>query len=415
MSEAIPSEIEHTASDEPLQSKAARPATIVGECLRGWRVTSKVLGVGGFARVHEAWGVRESGHPGKRAAVKVIDLREQSTWAQGKLRSEADNLRRAQGSDRIVGFLDEIRHGPFQVFVLEAWGQCDLLDHVLEHRGLGERRAHGVLVQLLEALAWLHELNICHGDVKPENLLCERINDVDVVKLGDFGSAMQLPPSGSADVDPIAQGTTLYSPPEVVLGKTYSCSADMWATGITTYVLISGNFPFGNTADALSSSPSFEGHSWTSPLAADFISQLLSKDPALRPTAREGQRQAWICRWRAPACGEGVACGAAPASLPPCAKPTPPTYPLSIAPTVLTLTQDEPSTPPAMSLSLDTSGSSSACPQMHTPSKRNVAAIENQTDRDLNRLSVPTKKRFRQGGAWETAAAALNQLNGRSL
>ena len=72
------------------------------------------------------------------------------------------------------------------------------------------------------------------SDVKPENLLCERINDVDVVKLGDFGSAMQLPPSGSADVDPIAQGTTLYSPPEVVLGKTYSCSADMWATGITT-------------------------------------------------------------------------------------------------------------------------------------------------------------------------------------
>ena len=163
MSEAIPSEMAQSASEEPLQSKAARPASIVGECLRGWRVTSKVLGVGGFARVHEAWGVRESGHPGKRAAVKVIDLREQSTWAQGKLRSEADNLRRAQGSDRIVGFLDEIRHGPFQVFVLEAWGQCDLLDHVLEHRGLGERRAHGVLVQLLEALAWLHELNICHG------------------------------------------------------------------------------------------------------------------------------------------------------------------------------------------------------------------------------------------------------------
>ena len=70
--------------------------------------------------------------------------------------------------------------------------------------------------------------------MKPENLLCERRDGLDFVKLADFGSAMQLPPEGSADVDPIAQGTTLYSPPEVILSKKYSCAADMWATGITT-------------------------------------------------------------------------------------------------------------------------------------------------------------------------------------
>ena len=71
-------------------------------------------------------------------------------------------------------------------------------------------------------------------DIKPENLLCSRRDGVDRVKLADFGSAMLLPPDGCAAVDPVAQGTTLYSPPEVLLGKTYSYAADMWATGITT-------------------------------------------------------------------------------------------------------------------------------------------------------------------------------------
>jgi serine/threonine protein kinase len=72
------------------------------------------------------------------------------------------------------------------------------------------------------------------SDVKPENLLCSRVDGVDVVKLADFGSAVQLPPEGIAAVDPVAQGTTLYSPPEVLQGQAFSCTADIWAAGITT-------------------------------------------------------------------------------------------------------------------------------------------------------------------------------------
>jgi serine/threonine protein kinase len=70
--------------------------------------------------------------------------------------------------------------------------------------------------------------------VKPENLLWERRAGADRIKLADFGSAVLLPPTGVTTVDPVAQGTTLYSSPEVLLGKTYSYAADLWATGITT-------------------------------------------------------------------------------------------------------------------------------------------------------------------------------------
>ena len=148
-------------------AQSSVPASLTGATLqceqgRRWLVSDRLLGSGGFAKVYECTSV---GGGGERAAVKVVDLRVQSLWAQGKLRSEADTLRRAQGSEHIVRFLGEIRLGPFQVFVLEAWGQSDLLEEVLKRqgRGLGEARARGLLAQLLEALAWLHARRICHG------------------------------------------------------------------------------------------------------------------------------------------------------------------------------------------------------------------------------------------------------------
>ncbi len=148
-------------------SPAASGSSLAGSVLqcgpgRRWLVSDRLLGSGGFARVYECTAASGSA---ERAAAKVVDLRVQSLWAQGKLRSEADTLRAAQGCDYIVRFIGELRHGPFQIFMLEAWGEADLLEEVLKRqgRGLGEARARIVLVQLLEALAWLHARRICHG------------------------------------------------------------------------------------------------------------------------------------------------------------------------------------------------------------------------------------------------------------
>jgi serine/threonine protein kinase len=138
------------------------------------------------------------------------------------------------------------------------------------------------------------------SDIKPENLLCSIVDGLEVVKLADFGSAVQLDHTGTASVDPVAQGTTLYSPPEVLNGLSYSCAADIWAAGITAYVLISGYFPFGCAADALSSHPSFDGEGWlpVSVRARDFILDLLQHDPAFRPSAQEALLLPWL-RYRA--------------------------------------------------------------------------------------------------------------------
>ncbi len=299
-------------------------------------IDENVLGSGGFATVFEA---RDS--TGSRLAAKVVDIRSTSEWALQKLVHEAEALRAAQTHAHVVKFYGDIRHGPnHHVFVFERCGP-DCLSLVLEERGLGEDRAKLVIMQLLEALAWLHAMNICHGctpppppraraprptfasppphapppsnapplhhshptrvarsDVKPENLLCGLDGGLGDIKLADFGSAMRLPASGSAPVDTVAQGTTLYSPPEVLQGMVFTTAADIWAAGITAYVLVSGYFPFGCAADALTHSAAFDAAAWrqksSSRQVRGFISGALRHKPPSRPTAREAARHEWF-------------------------------------------------------------------------------------------------------------------------
>ena len=137
------------SSDEPLP--------VAGErwCL------GPLLGRGGFASVYSATACTT----GRRAAIKVIDLAAQSAWAQAKLRTEGENLQRAQRHQNIIELYGEARLGQYHVFVMESWGR-DLLEPVLEQRGLGEAYSQGVMVQVMRALAWLHEKRICHGCVQ---------------------------------------------------------------------------------------------------------------------------------------------------------------------------------------------------------------------------------------------------------
>ena len=122
-----------------------------------WKL-GRLLGRGGFASVYEC----VASGSGVRAAVKVIDLSQQSQWAQSKLRSEGDNLRRAQRHENIIELIGEARIGHLHLFVTERFGR-DLLESVLEQRGLGEAYSRQVMVQVMRALAWLHEKRICHG------------------------------------------------------------------------------------------------------------------------------------------------------------------------------------------------------------------------------------------------------------
>ncbi|HZU96254.1 MAG TPA: serine/threonine-protein kinase [Planctomycetota bacterium] len=113
---------------------------------------------------------------------------------------------------------------------------------------LSERRACGIAVQILDALAAAHERGIIHRDVKPSNVLVARRGGSDRVKLLDFGLAkLRWRSSGNAGslTDPsILLGTPAYMAPEIITGSEWNHRVDLYSVGVVLHEMLIGKPPF---------------------------------------------------------------------------------------------------------------------------------------------------------------------------
>lgn len=105
-----------------------------------------------------------------------------------------------------------------------------------------------------------------------------------------------------------AVGTPYTVAPEIIRGS-YNCKADIWSIGVITYLLLSGESPFGGIYEEdqidfecvrnniLCCRLPFEPREiWdeVSCEAKKFVVRLLTDDPKRRPTAREAQQDEWL-------------------------------------------------------------------------------------------------------------------------
>jgi serine/threonine protein kinase len=93
-----------------------------------------------------------------------------------------------------------------------------------------------VLIQVCQALAYAHREGIIHRDVKPANMF---IKGGDSVKLLDFGLSCT---TGSGNLG--FSGTVGFMSPEEIEGETVDQRSDIYALGITTYEMLTGQRPF---------------------------------------------------------------------------------------------------------------------------------------------------------------------------
>ncbi len=112
-----------------------------------------------------------------------------------------------------------------------------------------------LVLQMLQAVAYLHRRGIIHRDLKPANVLVSNGQ----VKVLDFGLSIFYEQAETPE-DEIA-GTLAYLAPEVIRGERPSESADLYAIGVMIYELLTGHHPFdsGNVnqlvSDVLMSRP----------------------------------------------------------------------------------------------------------------------------------------------------------------
>ena len=198
------------------------------------------LGSGGFSTV---WQARHHAFPDRRVAAKLLH----DTTRRELLRQEAECLQGLShdGIARAVGV--DVNHDP--PYLLVELHQGRNLRELLQATTLSPERVEGIFRQLAEALAHAHERGVAHGDLKPENVL---IDHLDQIKLTDFGLGKQVSSEaslllsgtlGTQEAHPALAGTLPYMAPEQREGQAPDSRSDVFSLGILLHELITGKRP----------------------------------------------------------------------------------------------------------------------------------------------------------------------------
>jgi serine/threonine protein kinase len=105
--------------------------------------------------------------------------------------------------------------------------------------------------EVADALSVAHDLGIIHRDIKPENILIQGGHAL----VADFGIALAVQHAGGRRMTQtgLSLGTPQYMSPEQAMGeKTVDLRADIYALGVVTYEMLTGDPPFtGSSVQAI--------------------------------------------------------------------------------------------------------------------------------------------------------------------
>lgn len=205
---------------------------LIGQRLGNYRLT-RLLGQGGFAEVY----LGEHIHLNTQAAVKLLYARLTNEDLEN-FRNEARTIASLLHANivRVLDFGVE-RNAPYLILDFAPNGT------LRQRHPKGTRLPLPTVVmyvkQIAEALQYAHAQRLIHRDVKPENMLLGRNNEV---LLSDFGIALTAQSTAYMSTQGVA-GTIAYMAPEQIQAHPRPAS-DQYSLGVVVYEWLSGNRPF---------------------------------------------------------------------------------------------------------------------------------------------------------------------------
>ena len=129
----------------------------------------------------------------------------------------------------------------------------DLYSHLIKKRNFSEDFSRKIFQQIIDALYYLHQIGICHRDLRLENIFFSSKNG-ETIKIINFGHSKEYLTGVNSDNPTLSFGAEFletpfnskeYTPPEVILGCKYDgMLSDIWSCGIILYLMLIGSFPF---------------------------------------------------------------------------------------------------------------------------------------------------------------------------
>jgi len=254
----------------PRQNRVPLPTSTTQDNMdrfpREWRGSDKYnkvgqIGKGAFAVVHKV----TSRYDGQPYAAKELEKRR--FVKNGVLDQKVDNemkIMQRVHHPNVVQYVDHFDwENRLLIIIMEFVPGGDLGRLVSDRGALPEPVVKDMAAQLLSAIGYLHENNITHRDVKPDNILIHSTNPF-VVKLTDFGLSKMV--DNEQTFLRTFCGTLLYCAPEVYSefaeyddhgfrqprsrakrpqpGQRYDHAVDIWSLGGVLFYALTGKPPY---------------------------------------------------------------------------------------------------------------------------------------------------------------------------
>lgn len=261
------------------------------------------LGAGGFGKVYK---IKHKTN-GKKYAAKYQKLTNQKM--RRLVHEEVYFLKQLSEIKRVVDFHSYYEKDKHSLMVIELLEGGELFSVVgASNYTLTETKCAKFTLEILKAINYIHEQQIIHLDLKPQNIMMKRRQDPKKddfsIKLIDFGLAKELV---HGQVKTGFVGTVGFLAPEVASAQYkqdyVGPPADLFAIGVITYMLVSGGRePFWDGSDlraiknTLKKEVNFDyvEFNGVSSEAKDFIKRLLVKDQKRRITGPKSIGDPWI-------------------------------------------------------------------------------------------------------------------------
>ena len=215
-----------------------------GQIVRDTYEVERYLAEGAFAEVyrvkHKFLG-RQAMKVFKRTGMTHAELNEM--MAEAVLLSRLAHPNIVQVFDANTVAIDQKEHGYFTMENVPG-GSLDKFWRSHGVRLVPVETTVDVLKQVCRGLIVAHSADppIIHRDIKPQNILIGYEADGLRARISDFGLAKQV---NKLTLFATAAGTLSFKPPEVFSqAKGDSVVADIWALGVTLYMLLTDNIPF---------------------------------------------------------------------------------------------------------------------------------------------------------------------------
>jgi serine/threonine protein kinase len=195
----------------------------------------RVVGRGGMCVVYQAWDTRQQ----RFVAIKRL---EPPLNEDPRTRARFDREGRALAlldHPNLVALLDRGSSENDDYLVFEYIDGRSLKE--LIHDGHISIEAFGLLVgQVAEGLASAHAAGLIHRDVKPQNILIDRLGHA---KVSDFGIATGPDWTRVTRAGAVI-GSARYMSPEQIRSKPVDARSDIYSLGIVMYEMLTGHTPF---------------------------------------------------------------------------------------------------------------------------------------------------------------------------